>query len=108
MAISKLRSIRKALTGWSKDFASYVEWLREKPSQVQRSAKTESVPSSLNESQTETDVERYKLAVWCVSEDDIKVLREALFHVTQRGDISDEDRLRAHVLYGRLGELDAQ
>lgn len=34
---------------------------------------------------------------------DVEVLREALWHAVQRGDISDEDRERAHRLRVRLG-----
>lgn len=53
------------------------------------------------------DLERYKLATAVLSEDDIRVLMESLWHACQRGDISDDDRARAHVLRERLGELDA-
>lgn len=35
--------------------------------------------------------------------DDASVVREALWHAVQRGDIPDDDRRRAHVLYGRFG-----
>lgn len=54
-------------------------------------------------------MERYKLIRVLLSEDDVRVLEEALWHAVQRADIPAEDRERARVLRTSLGEkFDAQ
>jgi hypothetical protein len=40
-------------------------------------------------------MERYKLIHVLLSEEDVRVLMESLWHACQRGDIPDEDRERA-------------
>jgi hypothetical protein len=52
----------------------------------------------------EDDMERYKLIHVLLSEEDVRVLMESLWHACQRGDIPDEDRERARVLRASLGE----
>lgn len=49
-------------------------------------------------------MERYKLATVLLSEDDVRVLMESLWHACQRADIPDEDRERARALRAGLGE----
>jgi hypothetical protein len=49
-------------------------------------------------------MERYKLIHVLLSEEDVRVLMESLWHACQRGDIPDEDRERARVLRTSLGE----
>jgi hypothetical protein len=49
-------------------------------------------------------MERYKLIHVLLSEEDVRVLMESLWHACQRGDIPDEDRERARVLRASLGE----
>jgi hypothetical protein len=52
-------------------------------------------------------MERVKLLTVLLSDEDIAVLMEALWHACQRGDISDEDRTRAHKLRKELGACHA-
>lgn len=49
-------------------------------------------------------MERFKLKTVLLSNDDVRVLMESLWHAAQRGDLSDEDRERVHELRDRLGE----
>lgn len=49
-------------------------------------------------------MERYKLATVLLSDDDVRVLMESLWHSVQRGDIPDDDRERMHKLRQQLGE----
>lgn len=53
-------------------------------------------------------MEHFKVANVLLSDEDIRVLLETLWHTCQRWDIPSEDRARARSLRERLGEqLDA-
>lgn len=49
-------------------------------------------------------MERFKLKTCLLSDEDLRVLMESLWHSIQRGDISDEDRERAHKLREQFKE----
>lgn len=49
-------------------------------------------------------MERYKLKTCLLSDDDLRVLMESLWHSAQRADVPDEDRDRIRDLRKRLGE----
>lgn len=49
-------------------------------------------------------MERFKLKTLLLTDDDLRVLMESLWHSLQRADISNEDRDRLRDLRERLGE----
>lgn len=49
-------------------------------------------------------MERYQLKTCLLSDEDLRVLMESLWHTVQRADVSDEDRDRIRDLRKRFGE----
>lgn len=49
-------------------------------------------------------MERYKLKTLLLTDDDLRVLMESMWHSIQRADLPDEDRGRLYELRERFGE----
>lgn len=49
-------------------------------------------------------MERHPLKTLLMSDEDLRVMMEALWHAVQRGDISDADRVRAYKLRAQFKE----
>jgi hypothetical protein len=49
-------------------------------------------------------MDRYKSGELNLTEHDVRIMMESLWHTVQRGDIPDEDRACAHALRTRIKE----